>query len=171
MRRSPDSRILWERSPRFSANLRSALESLESHCLVLGTGCFDLLHEGHMVFLRAARAAGDKLVIGVNSDASVKQLKGPARPVVPEVVRSRQLLDVSLVDLVVVVEGRDATQLMQVLRPHVFATAASSALDYPEEIAMARRLGTRIELVEREGNMSTTRLLEMGRGEHGGANQ
>ena len=70
--------------------------------IVLTNGCFDLLHPGHLALLEAARAEGDALVVAINSDASVAGLKGPSRPVTPELERAELLLALEAVDRVVV---------------------------------------------------------------------
>jgi len=89
--------------------------------LVLANGCFDLLHVGHVRYLQAARALGDALVVGLNSDASVRRLKGPGRPVMPAVERAELLAAVSGVDAVVVFEEDSADALIERLRPDVHA--------------------------------------------------
>src|SRR6266700_7925091 len=89
--------------------------------LVVTNGCFDLLHVGHVRYLQAARALGDALVVGLNSDASVRRLKGPGRPVMPAVERAELLAAVSGVDAVVVFEEDSADALIERLRPDVHA--------------------------------------------------
>ena len=81
----------------------------EGKRLVLANGCFDLLHVGHVRYLQAARALGDALVVGLNSDASVRRLKGPGRPVMPAVERAELLAAVSGVDAVEWALARAAT--------------------------------------------------------------
>jgi rfaE bifunctional protein nucleotidyltransferase chain/domain len=78
--------------------------------LVLANGCFDLLHVGHVRYLQAARALGDALVVGLNSDASVRRLKGPGRPVMPAAERAELIAAVSGVDAVVVFEETAPTR-------------------------------------------------------------
>ena len=85
--------------------------------LVLANGCFDLLHVGHVRYLQAARALGDALVVGLNSDASVRRLKGPGRPVMPAAERAELVAAVSGVDAVVVFEEDSADALIARLRP------------------------------------------------------
>jgi rfaE bifunctional protein nucleotidyltransferase chain/domain len=93
----------------------------EGKRLVLANGCFDLLHVGHVRYLQAARALGDALVVGLNSDASVRRLKGPGRPVMPAAERAELLAAVSGVDAVVVFEEDSADALIERLRPDVHA--------------------------------------------------
>src|SRR6267142_4582740 len=89
--------------------------------LVVTNGCFDLLHVGHVRYLQAARALGDALVVGLNSDASVRRLKGPGRPVMPAAERAELVAAVSGVDAVVVFEEDSADALIARLRPDVHA--------------------------------------------------
>lgn len=89
--------------------------------LVFTNGCFDLLHVGHVRYLREARALGDALVIGLNSDESVRRLKGEGRPLNSASDRAEVLLALQCVDRVVVFEGDRATALIEEIRPHVYA--------------------------------------------------
>jgi len=89
--------------------------------LVLANGCFDLLHVGHVRYLQAARALGDALVVGLNSDASVRRLKGPGRPVMPAGERAELVAALHGVDAVVVFEEDSADALIERLRPDVHA--------------------------------------------------
>jgi len=92
-------------------------------------GCFDLLHPGHVHLLEQARAACDRLVVGLNSDASVTRLKGPARPVQPEAARAAVLASLASVDLVTVFEEDTPLELIETLRPDILVKGA----DYTEE--------------------------------------
>jgi rfaE bifunctional protein nucleotidyltransferase chain/domain len=97
--------------------------------VVLANGCFDLLHVGHVRYLRAARGLGDALVVGLNSDASVRRLKGPGRPVMAAAERAELIGALAVVDLVVVFDEDDAEALIARLRPDVHAKGT----DYTEE--------------------------------------
>ena len=97
--------------------------------VVLANGCFDLLHVGHVRYLSAARALGDALVVGINSDASVRRLKGQGRPVMPADERAELIGALAAVDLVVVFEDDSADALIARLRPDVHAKGT----DYTEE--------------------------------------
>lgn len=153
--------LIYEREADFALRLQDAGTQLRSRGrVVLCSGCFDLLHAGHLVFLKAAAAAGDALVVAMNSDASVRELKGAKRPIVSEEGRSNALLELPMVDFVVVCEGRDARSVLDVLRPSVFVIGPDSEAGYPEETAMARELGADVFVVEREGAISTTRLVQ-----------
>ena len=97
--------------------------------VVLANGCFDLLHVGHVRYLSAARGLGDALVVGLNSDASVRRLKGPGRPVLPADERAELIGALAAVDLVVVFDDDSADALIARLRPDVHAKGT----DYSEE--------------------------------------
>jgi D-glycero-beta-D-manno-heptose 1-phosphate adenylyltransferase len=97
--------------------------------VVLANGCFDLLHVGHVRYLSAARGLGDALVVGLNSDASVRRLKGPGRPVMPADERAELIGALAAVDLVVVFDEDRADALIALLRPDVHAKGT----DYSEE--------------------------------------
>jgi D-glycero-beta-D-manno-heptose 1-phosphate adenylyltransferase len=97
--------------------------------VVLANGCFDLLHVGHVRYLKAARGLGDALVVGLNSDASVRRLKGPGRPVIPADERAELIGALASVDLVVVFDEDSAEALIARLRPDVHAKGT----DYTEE--------------------------------------
>ena len=96
--------------------------------VVLANGCFDLLHVGHVRYLRAARVLGDALVVGLNSDASVRRLKGPGRPVMPADERAELIGALAAVDLVVVFDEDSADALIAQLKPDVHAKGT----DYTE---------------------------------------
>jgi D-beta-D-heptose 7-phosphate kinase/D-beta-D-heptose 1-phosphate adenosyltransferase len=87
--------------------------------VVFTNGCFDLLHRGHTRYLEQARALGDLLVVAINSDASVRALKGPSRPVVPAEQRAEVLAALSAVDLVAIFDELDPARVIRAVRPDV----------------------------------------------------
>ena len=122
-------------------------------------GCFDLLHAGHVATLRAARRLGDCLVVCLNSDASVRRLKGPSRPLVPAADRVRVLEALEFVDAVVVFEEDTPVEVLRSLRPHVWAKGGDYAGAYvPEAAVLATWGGQAVVLPYLEGR-STTRLV------------
>ena len=130
--------------------------------IVLTNGCFDLLHLGHARYLQAARTFG-RLVVGVNSDESVRRLKGPERPLVPERERAELLAALRWVDLVTIFDEPTAEDLVEVLRPTVYVKGADygpNARPLPESL-VAERLGARVELVPMVSGHSTTALIEL----------
>ncbi|HSO54141.1 MAG TPA: PfkB family carbohydrate kinase, partial [Actinomycetes bacterium] len=125
-------------------------------------GCFDLLHAGHVATLRAARALGDCLVVCLNSDDSVRRLKGLERPLVPEVDRVTVLEALGCVDVVVPFDERTPEAVLQRLRPDVFAKGGDYALaDLPEAALLATWGGQAVVLPYLEGRSSTQLMKEV----------
>lgn len=127
--------------------------------VVLTNGCFDLLHTGHVRYLQAARALGDRLVVGVNSDESVRGLKGPDRPILPEAERAEVLATLRCVDAVVVFDEATASDLMLELAPHIYAKGGDYTPDSLPETPAARRVGARIAILPFVDGRSTTSLI------------
>jgi D-beta-D-heptose 7-phosphate kinase/D-beta-D-heptose 1-phosphate adenosyltransferase len=106
---------------------RCQQQRADGKTIVFTNGCFDLLHLGHVRYLQAARSLGDLLIIGLNSDASTRRLKGPTRPLVPEQERAEVLAALYCVDYVTIFEEDTAVALVQALRPHVYTKGADYA--------------------------------------------
>ena len=115
--------------------------------IVLANGCFDLLHVGHVRYLRAARKLGDVLFVGINSDAAVARLKGRGRPLMPATERAEILMALREVDHVVVFEEDTADQLVASLRPHVHAKGTDYGTGSVPEAATVQKVGGRVEIV------------------------
>ena len=115
--------------------------------IVLANGCFDLLHVGHVRYLRAARKLGDVLFVGINSDAAVARLKGRGRPLMPAAERAEILLALREVDHVVVFEEDTADRLVESLRPHVHAKGTDYRAGAVPEAATVQKIGGRVEIV------------------------
>lgn len=127
--------------------------------VVASGGCFDLLHTGHVRTLEAARALGDCLIVLLNSDASVRRLKGPGRPLVPEPDRAAVLLALECVDAVMVFGEDTPARALESLRPDVFAKGGDyTVADLPEREVLERHGGQAVILPFLEGH-STTRLI------------
>ena len=135
-------------------------QSEEGKRVVFTNGCFDLLHAGHVTYLSAARRLGDKLVLGLNSDSSVRRLKGPSRPINEADQRALVLAGLESVDAIVVFDEDTPLSLIQALRPDVLAKGA----DYQEnEIVGAgevRNWGGTVQRVALVEGISTTRIAE-----------
>jgi D-beta-D-heptose 7-phosphate kinase/D-beta-D-heptose 1-phosphate adenosyltransferase len=128
--------------------------------VVAAGGCFDLLHAGHVSVLRAARALGGCLIVCLNSDASVRRLKGPGRPLVPEADRAQVLEALGCVDAVVVFDEPTPEAVLRRLEPDLFAKGGDYAdRDLPERAVLAGWGGEVVLLPYLDGR-STTRLLE-----------
>lgn len=102
--------------------------------MVLTNGCFDLLHLGHVRYLQQARALGDCLIVGVNSDASVRRLKGPSRPLQPEADRAEILAALACVEYVVLFGEDTAESLVEALRPDIYVKGGDYAAASQEEL-------------------------------------
>ena len=123
-------------------------------------GCFDLLHAGHVATLRAARGLGDCLVVCVNSDDSVRRLKGPSRPLVTAADRARVLEALEFVDAVVVFDEDTPSAVLEQLRPDVWAKGGDYAgADLPEAAVLQRWGGQAVVLPYLDGH-STTALVQ-----------
>jgi rfaE bifunctional protein nucleotidyltransferase chain/domain len=135
-------------------------DSRQAGMLVATGGCFDLLHAGHVATLEAARSLGDRLVVCVNSDASVARLKGPGRPLQPADDRVRILQALSCVDEVVVFEEDTPEDVLRSLRPQLWVKGGDySGVEVPEAAVLAE-WGGRVVTVPFLAGRSTTRLAE-----------
>lgn len=131
----------------------------DGHSVVFTNGCFDLLHIGHVTLLDEARREGGRLIVGINSDASVSRLKGPSRPIVPEDARARVLAGLEAVDAVVIFDEPTPLELMIALRPDVIVKGGDYVAD---EIIGAREIrswGGRVKIVRFVEGFSTTQLI------------
>jgi D-beta-D-heptose 7-phosphate kinase/D-beta-D-heptose 1-phosphate adenosyltransferase len=152
---SPSGGPPLERALRLIAGVRA-----EGGTVVATGGCFDLLHAGHVATLRSARALGHCLVVCLNSDDSVRRLKGPERPLVPQVDRVAVLEALGCVDAVVPFDERTPEAVLSRLRPDVFAKGGDYALtDLPEAALLATWGGQAVVLPYLEGR-STTQLMK-----------
>ncbi len=136
--------------------------------IVLANGCFDLLHVGHVRYLEGARREGDVLVVGVNSDASARRLKGAGRPLLPAEARARLVAAMRAVDYVVLFDEPNVERLLVALRPAVHAKGTDYTANTVPERATAERLGIRVAIVGDPKRHSTSGLLARARGERDG---
>jgi D-beta-D-heptose 7-phosphate kinase/D-beta-D-heptose 1-phosphate adenosyltransferase len=130
-------------------------------------GCFDLLHVGHVATLQAARKLGDCLIVCLNSDASVRRLKGPDRPLTSEVDRSRVLAALDCVDAVVVFDEATPESVLSWLRPDVWVKGGDYADGGPDlpEAELVKRWGGQTVIVPYLDGRSTTRTIAAARGQ------
>lgn len=156
----PSRTRMEDRFLRTPEDLVRAVERLrrQGKTIVTTNGCFDLLHLGHLAILSEAKAQGDVLIVGLNSDRSVKLLKGPDRPVVPEEERAEILLSLEWVDYVALFEERDCIEFVRRARPDVHVNDASYGENCIEAGAV-REAGGRLHLVAKLAVPSTTALL------------
>jgi rfaE bifunctional protein nucleotidyltransferase chain/domain len=123
-------------------------------------GCFDLLHRGHVHVLRAARACADLLIVGINSDQSVKQLKGPKRPVLPESDRCELLGAMEMVDFVILFNEPDPYVLISAIRPDVLVKGGDWNTEKIIGADMVEEAGGRVVVVPYIKGFSTTEIIE-----------
>ncbi len=140
--------------------LRTEMDK-EGKRLVFTNGCFDILHEGHRTYLAEAAKLGDCLVVGLNSDTSVRQLKGPGRPVRDESHRARLVAELPFVAGVTVFEELHVWQLVEKIRPHIYVKGGDYTLDTVEENLRRVLVENGIEacFVGHVPGVSTTKIL------------
>jgi D-beta-D-heptose 7-phosphate kinase/D-beta-D-heptose 1-phosphate adenosyltransferase len=128
--------------------------------IVLGGGCFDLLHVGHIRYLRAAKAAGDVLIVALNSDAGVRRLKGPDRPLLDERERAEILSEFGFVDYVLLFDDDTAANVLRELRPHFYAKGTDYTGQDVPGTADFLRAGGRMLFLGDDKTRSSTGYLE-----------
>jgi rfaE bifunctional protein nucleotidyltransferase chain/domain len=137
----------------------------EGRRLVLTNGCFDILHTGHVRYLEEARRCGDALIVAVNSDSSVRELKGTTRPVNGELDRAEVLSALRCVDHVTIFTGKRVTDVIRTLRPSVYAKGGDYTPDTldPGEKGALDEVGVEIRILQLVPGRSTTSILERAR--------
>jgi D-beta-D-heptose 7-phosphate kinase/D-beta-D-heptose 1-phosphate adenosyltransferase len=128
--------------------------------VVFTNGCFDILHVGHIRYLRKAKKQGDVLIIGLNTDRSVKQIKGEERPVVPERERAEVLAALEFVDYVVLFDQPDPLPLIAALKPHVLVKGADWAKSQIIGREIVEKNGGRVVRVPLVAGASSTGVIE-----------
>jgi D-beta-D-heptose 7-phosphate kinase/D-beta-D-heptose 1-phosphate adenosyltransferase len=128
--------------------------------VVFTNGCFDLLHVGHIRSLQKARNLGDCLVVGINSDNSVRQIKGPGRPIVPEKERAETLAALACVDWVTIFKEPDPLVLISLLVPDVLVKGADWKEGKIVGADVVRAAGGKMARIDLKLGLSTTRLIE-----------
>jgi D-beta-D-heptose 7-phosphate kinase/D-beta-D-heptose 1-phosphate adenosyltransferase len=128
--------------------------------VVLTNGCFDLLHPGHLALLEGARAEGDVLVVAINSDRSLREIKGPGRPLTPAVERAEILLALEPVDRVVVYDEPTPAEVIRALLPDVLVKGADWALPDIVGRDVVEAAGGRVVRIQLRSGYSTTALVE-----------
>lgn len=156
MARSPESKLISiEEIGLLADKLRS-----EGKRIATTNGCFDLLHWGHLKYLSEARSLADVLICGINSDASVKKLKGPSRPLCDETSRALQIASIEAVDYVVIFDEQTPERLLKAVRPHLHTKGGDyDGKEIPEQKVMAE-LGGKIVFLPIVAGLSTTNLIE-----------
>lgn len=132
----------------------------EGRTVVFTNGVFDLLHPGHVRYLQAARAEGDALIIGVNSDRSVRANKGPSRPITPEAERAEILAALACVDVVVIFDEETPAAIVSRLQPDVLVKGADWAPDAIVGRDVVEARGGRVVRVPVEAGWSTSAIVQ-----------
>ncbi|MBJ6725936.1 bifunctional D-glycero-beta-D-manno-heptose-7-phosphate kinase/D-glycero-beta-D-manno-heptose 1-phosphate adenylyltransferase HldE [Geomesophilobacter sediminis] len=144
-----------------------AMERERGKKVVFTNGCFDLLHVGHVKYLQKARSFGDVLIVGLNSDASVKRLKGESRPLIVEAERAHILAALDCIDYVVLFEEDTPLRLIEALKPAVLVKGGDYTLDGVVGREVVEASGGRVELVEFVDGRSTSRIIDRIRASEG----
>lgn len=145
---------------REGAIVRLAEERKRGRRVVLTNGCFDILHRGHVTYLTRAKALGDLLVVGVNTDAGIRRLKGPERPINALDDRVQVLAALSCVDLVVPFDEDTPHDLIRAVRPNVFVKGGDYTRDRLPEAGLVEALGGEVRILSFVADRSTTGLIE-----------
>lgn len=128
--------------------------------VVFTNGCFDLVHRGHIHLLRQAKALGDILIVGLNSDVSVKTIKGPDRPIMPEADRIELIAALEMVDYVVVYSEPDPYQIIAAIKPNVLVKGGDWSADEIVGADVVEQNGGRVAVVPYLPEFSTTQIIE-----------
>ena len=149
--------IAWDQLPAWRKNFRASGKKL-----VVTNGCFDILHLGHVTYLENARNFGDALLVGINSDAATRQLKGPTRPVNSEMDRASVLAALQSLDGVCIFDDKLATKFLAVAQPDIYVKGGDYTLETlnQDERRAVESAGGKIVLVPFVPGKSTTSLLE-----------
>jgi D-beta-D-heptose 7-phosphate kinase/D-beta-D-heptose 1-phosphate adenosyltransferase len=143
------------------SEITALVESLkvQKKKIVFTNGCFDLLHAGHVRYLTEARAQGDCLIVGLNTDRSVNRIKDPHRPLIPEDQRAEVLAALSCVSYVVFFEEPDPLTLIEAIKPDVLVKGADWSEDDIIGAGLVRSYGGRVFRVALVGGISTTEII------------
>jgi rfaE bifunctional protein nucleotidyltransferase chain/domain len=128
--------------------------------IVFTNGCFDLLHAGHVRYLQQARSMGDVLILGLNSDSSVKGIKGESRPIIPEDQRAEVLAALACVDFIVVFSAPDPLEVIRVLTPDILIKGSDWSEDQIIGADIVKEAGGRVERISLVPGVSTSQILK-----------
>jgi rfaE bifunctional protein nucleotidyltransferase chain/domain len=139
--------------------LRDSLD--ETSRIAFTNGCFDLLHVGHMSLLNFARSLGDALVVGINSDESVRQLKGEGRPLLAASQRARMMASLPAVSFVIIFSEPDPVETIRAVRPHFHVKGGDYSKEDMVETETVERLGGEVIITPYLSGSSTTQLIDL----------
>jgi rfaE bifunctional protein nucleotidyltransferase chain/domain len=149
--------LSWEKLPAWREDKKQRGKKI-----VATNGCFDLLHVGHVRFLQEARALGDVLIVGVNGDASVRDLKGEGRPVNGENDRAEVVAGLGCVDAVVIFPEKRATRFLESVKPDLYVKGGDYQADQldKDELEAVNKGGGRVQVLDLTPGRSTTAVLQ-----------
>ena len=127
--------------------------------VVFTNGCFDILHAGHVTYLEAAKAQGDVLVLGLNTDASVRRLKGPERPISSELDRAKVVGALKSVDYVVLFGEQTAEAVIAEVKPDIYVKGGDYTLDTLPEAKIVQSYGGKVAFIDMVEGRSTTNII------------
>jgi len=128
--------------------------------LVFTNGCFDLVHVGHVRYLQSAKALGNTLVVGLNSDRSVQQLKGLSRPIIPEDQRAEVMAALKPVDVVIIFSETTAIETIKAIAPDIYAKGGDYSIETLPEAPTVNAYGGSIALIQIEVLSSTSKIVQ-----------
>lgn len=131
-----------------------------SKTVVFTNGCFDLLHRGHVHILREAKAKGDILIVGINSDRSVREIKGPTRPILAETDRIELIAAMEMVDYVILFDEPDPCKVIEVIKPDVLAKGGDWGRGGVVGADIVERAGGQVAVIPYLKGFSTTNIIE-----------
>lgn len=145
-------------------NLEQAIEirnqwELNKETVVFTNGCFDILHLGHVDYLEKAKEKGSKLILGLNSDSSVRKLKGENRPINSEMARARILAALEFIDLIIIFSEETPLNLIVQLKPNVLVKGGDYSLENIVGAKEVLAMGGKVETIEFVENYSTTNII------------
>ncbi|MDZ4182424.1 MAG: D-glycero-beta-D-manno-heptose 1-phosphate adenylyltransferase [Candidatus Cloacimonadaceae bacterium] len=144
----------WKQIEGLVAKLRS-----ENKSIVFSNGCFDIIHAGHAVYLNQAKGLGDVLIIGLNSDASVRRLKGEFRPIVDQVNRAIVLAALESVDYVVIFDEDTPYELIKLIQPDILVKGGDWRTDQIVGADIVTARGGRVESIQYNEGLSSTNII------------
>lgn len=160
-------KVSWNNSVSIKKKIHT-LESLSEFCeqhrkkntLVFTNGCFDILHTGHVTYLAEAKALGDILIVGINSDPSVKILKGPLRPIHAQADRAIVIAALESVDAVTIFDQKTPIQLIEKLKPHIHVKGGDYKKESLPEYPFVKKYGGDLKILPFHTGHSTSKSIE-----------
>lgn len=143
-------------------NLDNIIKKLKSENkkIVFTNGCFDILHAGHVRYLKESKKFGDILIVGLNSDVSVKKIKGESRPINPEIDRAEVLAGLEAVNYIVLFDETSPVKLLEEIKPDIYTKGADYTVETLPEAKTVLSYGGKIEFIKFLEGRSTTKIID-----------